>query len=382
MATFSKVIGINILVFLTCLLLIEAPLQIVAFLYPSYKVIFLQPDRKLGWKQFPNHNWTWAGWHWYATDFSVNVETNPSGFRDTIHKHKKPHGVKRVALIGDSFVEAVQVPFKRTAGQLLQKSLNSLSKQKSQQFNQWEVLNFGISNYGVGQYLLTWEEYAQKFNPDYVAIFVAKFHMNRTVSNYEYGAFSATKRVALHIRPGFRLENDKLIREPAKDFDEFVKVQKELMSKEFLGKKSYKNRQLITYYYAKKIYRKARAIFSKKALESSKPNTTDQTAMLATNLRIIKELGEQVERAGSKLIVIDVSQYFGDSKAISRALKDSCYKNNFGYIPLYNDLIKANKNGDSTRWQYDGHFNELGNEIMAESLRVWVTQHENQNILR
>jgi hypothetical protein len=68
-----KILGANILVFLVLLLLFEATLQVIALIRPSYDVLFLQPDKVLGWKQVPNHHWTWAGHNWYASDFSVNV---------------------------------------------------------------------------------------------------------------------------------------------------------------------------------------------------------------------------------------------------------------------------------------------------------------------
>ena len=184
-----KVIGVNILVFLVLLFLAEAIGQVIALIRPSYDVLVLQPDKVLGWKQVPNLHWTWAGHHWYAADFSVDVVTNPLGFRDIAREFPKPHGVKRIALLGDSFIEAVQVPFEKTSGQLLERSLNCSSDQGQKHSQRWEVLNFGISNYGVGQYLLTWEQYAKRYEPDYVVIFVAKLHMKRTLDRYEFGAF-------------------------------------------------------------------------------------------------------------------------------------------------------------------------------------------------
>src|SRR5262245_26209676 len=242
-----KIVAINLAVFLLVLVVLEAGLQMIALGFPSYDVLFLQPDRVLGWKQVPNHHWTWAGADWYASDFSVNVETNALGFRDIDREVAKLRGVKRVALLGDSFIEAVQVPFKKTAGQLLERDLVSSSVHS----RKWEVLNFGISNYGIGQYLLTWEEYARHFRPDYVAIFVARFHMRRTIRKEEYGAFSASRDSQLWVRPTFRVENDELIREPARDFDKFVEVQERLLKAEFAGQRSRRKQTLITSHYAR-----------------------------------------------------------------------------------------------------------------------------------
>ncbi|MGH2359829.1 MAG: hypothetical protein ACRDGM_04710, partial [bacterium] len=70
-----KIAGINVLVFLGLLLLLEAVGQIVARVRPSYDVLYLQPDEFVGWKQPPNLRFTWAGFDWYAAAFSVDVLT-------------------------------------------------------------------------------------------------------------------------------------------------------------------------------------------------------------------------------------------------------------------------------------------------------------------
>lgn len=379
-------IGVNILVFLGLLLLIEVGCQVVVVMRPSYDVLFLQSDEVLGWKQVPNLRWTWTGPHWYASDFSVEVETNPLGFRDIARDFSKPQGVTRVALLGDSFIEAVQVPFAKTAGQLLENKLNTEYSRKSEPTQKWEVQNFGISNYGVGQYLLVWEQYANKYNPDYVAIFVAKFHMKRTVSKYEYGAFTATEKERLWIRPTFSFENGSLIREPARDYQRFAKIQEEVIKVDFDGKRMRtKKRTLITYHYGKILFEKLNRLFNQASSQIAtqpKNNTDEDGILFATNLKIIEELGNKVRAAGSRLVVIDASQYFGDGEVVSTTLKGFCADHGFGYMPLYEELLKANRNGVSTRWTHDYHFNEMGNTILANSLFGWITQTSPVNASR
>ncbi len=364
-------------VFLVLLVLVEATGQVMTLLYPSYDVLFLQPDKVLGWKQVPNHHWPWTGVYWYAADFSVQVETNPLGFRDIRREFSKPVGVKRVALLGDSFIEATQVPFEKTAGQVLERRLNVSPEPDLEQSKRWEVLNFGISNYGVGQYLLTWEEYARHFHPDYIAIFVAKLHMKRTVRGEEAGTFFKTKNKRLSVRPTFRLDNDTLIREPAKDCDQFVKLQEYLIRTEFGGQRvRRKEKRLITVHYAETLLKlRSHLIKSQEPItaRSSKVQASN-SSFLAVNLKIIEELGRQADGVGARLVVLDASQYFGDKEAVSIALREACTKNGLGYIPLYDDLLRANMNGISTRWAHDGHFNEAGNVILAEALHRWIAQ--------
>lgn len=372
--THLKIIGVNTIVFLLLLVLLEATAQVVALLYPSYDVLFLQPDKVLGWKQVPNHSWPWAGHNWYANDFSIRVKTNSLGFRDTERDFSKSSGVKRVAILGDSFIEAVQVPFKKTACQLLEHSLNSSSEDGPGQSIKWEVLNLGISNYGVGQYLLTWEEYARKFNPDYIAIFVAQFHMRRTIDGAQIGAFASTKNKRLLTRPTFRLANDILIREPAKDYDEFVKLQEDLIRTEFAGKRFRKKKGLVTVHFGRIFLYRLRQCLRR--FRSGGAHDTD-FSHVNINLKIIEELGRQTDSAGTRLVVLDASQYFGDNETISIALNKICKKNGLGYIPLYDNLLKANRDGISTRWGHDNHFNETGNLILAKALNRWIIQDIN-----
>jgi hypothetical protein len=372
------IITVNILVFLGLLLLIEVIGQAVAAIRPSYDVLFIQPDEVLGWKHVPNLHWTWAGQSWYADDFSVEVEANPLGFRDIAREILKPPGVGRVVLLGDSFIEAIQVPFEKTAAQLLERKLNTALDRDPEHLQRWEVLNFGVSNYGIGQYLLTWEQYASRYHPDYVAIFVARFHMERTISKYEYGAFDVTAKEKLWIRPTFGVENGLLILEPAEDYHRFVEAQDDLMKVEFAGKRIRRKRmRLLTLYYGEYLIRWLIRRYNHPSNQIATQPRIDPNAddiLFTVNLKIIEELGRKVQSTGSRLVVVDASQYFGDSKVVSKTLNEFCAKNGFGYIPLYEDLLKANMNGVATRWAHDAHFNYDGNIILARSLFDWIVQ--------
>jgi hypothetical protein len=365
-----KVIAINLLVFATLLALVEIVLQGLALARPSYEVLFLQPDRKLGWKQVPNLRWQWAGHHWYAADFSVPIATNPLGFRDSVREAGKPDGVRRVALLGDSFIEAVQVPFEATAGQRLEQILNA-DRRDSQP--RWEVLNFGISNFGIGQYALTWDQYASQYSPDYVTIFVAGLHMKRTVTKYEHGAFS--RQASLSVRPTFRLQDGKLVEEPALDYEAFVAAQNRLVANEFDGARARRRMQLITPYLYREFRNGLSAAIRPRA--SPSPGTADPISqdMLEVNLEIIRDLGRKVSVAGGKLIVLDATRFFGNDEALSSTLRAWCEKHDLGYVPVYAGLLSASQSGTPTRWAHDSHLNVAGNEILASEVATWIAQH-------
>jgi len=364
----------NVAVLIVLLLVLEAGAQAVAFLYPSYEVLFLQPDRVVGWKQVPDLAWTWAGHNWYASDFSVQIHTNALGFRDMPREVAKPAGMRRVAMLGDSFVEAVQVPLERTASQILEQKLNSSGGQASP----YQVLNFGISNYGVGQYLLVWREYARRFSPDYVVVFVSGLHMRRTVQKFEYGAFTATQRRQLWIRPTFTMERGSLVFQPAKDFDEFSRTQDALVKKEFNGGRSRRRHTLITLYYARMLLGQVRQRLHNQDLP---PAATPGAAgvapdVLELNLKLLETLKGEVDHAGARLILADPSRYFGDDRSVSLALEKFAFDHDAGYVPVYAQLIAARDNGQKTAWKHDGHFTDAGNVIFANSVYDWIqSQH-------
>jgi hypothetical protein len=370
-----KIAGINVLVFVGLLAAIELGAQIVALARPSYDVLYLQPDRAVGWKLVPDLRFTWTGFEWYADEFSVDVVTNQFGFRDLPRDYAKPSGVSRVAVLGDSFIEALQVPLAKTATQVLERQLNSTSDGSARQPPDWDVLNFAVSNHGVGQYELMWESYASRFHPDYVAIFVAKFHMRRTISKYEYRAFNATRNERLWARPTFREQNGTMVREPARDFDKFIKAQEDVTTSLFDGRRiRRKPPQLITLFYARRLWDDIARLAHGGGRAPNAPADTE-SEIVALNLRIIDELGHSVARTGARLIVLDASQYFKDDESVSRDILDLCTKQGYGYVPLYLGLMKANADGVPTRWVSDTHFNEAGNAIVAAGLYDWLARY-------
>jgi hypothetical protein len=348
--------------------LVEIAGRVFLALRPSYDVLFLEPDRVVGWKQLPGHTYTWTGQGWYALDYASPVEVNALGFRDREHERAKPPGVTRVALLGDSFVEALQVPFALTAAHRLEEMLNGAGTAP-----RWEVLNFGISNYGVGQYLLAWQEYARAFSPDVVFALVADFHFARTVQRYESGAFRATRRTALWVRPTFRLVDGGLVAEPARDFDEFVRVHRELIATEFGGRRSrVREWSVLHHYLARWRVGEGEASLAA-ALRDLGQVGEKPDEIRAVNLEVLRHLNASVRETGARLVLVDVSRYTSPTSDLPAVLSAFAAREGAGYVALWADLAAAHRAGRVTHWPHDGHFNETGNEVFAtamfESLR-------------
>jgi hypothetical protein len=352
--------------------LLEAGGQLWALFHPAYRVLFLEPDRDLGWTLAPGLRFVWTGTEWYARDFSVPVTVNSLGFRDAERREAKPPGVVRIALLGDSYVEALQVPFEKTAGQLLQKRLAVTMPDR-----RFEVLNFGVSNYGIGQCLLVWERHVRRFAPDHVFLPVAVLHLRRTVTEHEGGAFPRTARLRLSVRPTFGLETTGLVRHPARDHERLVDIQRRLMEEEFGGGRITRQPpRLFLAYHAPRIWHApkpwSRLGARGEALDPPAPVGTQggvDPQTMQVNLALIQALGRDVRAHGGSLTVVDFVRFFDRRlEMVSAVLRRACRYNGFGYVDLSRYLEHAHRVGARTTWPNDFHFSEAGNQAFADAL--------------
>jgi hypothetical protein len=94
-------------------------------------------------------------------EFQLNKSPNSLGFHDVEPKPRRP-GVRRVLLLGDSYVESYSVPASENVGQRLQAHLNARSKTPH------EVVSIGRSAWGQREELAALREYGARVEPDLV----------------------------------------------------------------------------------------------------------------------------------------------------------------------------------------------------------------------
>ena len=98
-------------------------------------------------------------------------------------------------------------------------------------------------------------------------------------------------------------------------------------------------------------------------------------------------MNSDVELYGGNLVIVDatsnrIKKGRLPANLMSTMLEYYCSVNKIGYIPLYKDLNLANSNGKKTSWSFDGHFNELGTKIFAESMYRWLQNNGADRSLR
>ena len=139
------------------ILLAECSLRVAGVSYPLY----YYPDDFLGARLRPR----FAGW--YRREGRAFFRVNRFGFRDREHAVAKPVNTVRVAVLGDSFAEALQVPLKDTFWSVLEQRLTESTDGPASRF---EVLNFGVSGYGTAQQLQALRHHVWQFEPDIVLL--------------------------------------------------------------------------------------------------------------------------------------------------------------------------------------------------------------------
>src|SRR3989304_9665851 len=123
---------------------------------------FWKPDALLGTVHVPGQTGWWTQ---EENEFRVPVHINSQGLRDVEHSVAKAPGVFRLLLLGDSYIEALQVPLDQTIGRQLEQRLNS-----SGGAQRYEVISMGVSGYGTASQYLYYRERGRNYRPDLVLL--------------------------------------------------------------------------------------------------------------------------------------------------------------------------------------------------------------------
>src|SRR5689334_20246920 len=124
------------------LILGEAALRLIGFSYPA----FWRPDPLSGASLLPGME------GWQSGEGRAYVKINQRGLRDREHTLDKPAGTYRIAILGDSYAEAMQVDLEQTFWSLLSPRLERCGFAGGRRV---ETVNFGVSGYGTADELLT-----------------------------------------------------------------------------------------------------------------------------------------------------------------------------------------------------------------------------------
>lgn len=142
---------------LVALLAAELALRALGYSTP----IWFQPDPQLGWSLRPGAS------GWFTREGRAFIQVNAAGRRDRGTLLDKPKDVYRIAVLGDSYSEAMQVEREQAYWALLPGRLAACGFAPGRRI---EVLNFGVSGYGTAQQYVMLETRAMRYRPDLVLL--------------------------------------------------------------------------------------------------------------------------------------------------------------------------------------------------------------------
>lgn len=177
-----------------CLLACPVLLEVVLAAGRAGEQEFVKIDPAVGFVHLENKRVTFR-----SEGFSSEA-INSHGFRDRERKLAKPAGTLRVAVLGDSKVEAFQVPLDQTFPSKLERKLRASGN------GACEVLNFGMSGYSTGQEYLLFLNRVAAYKPD---ITILAFHIGDSDENCTAdGALASLPRPYFSLDPAGRLAID------------------------------------------------------------------------------------------------------------------------------------------------------------------------------
>ena len=109
----------------------------------------------------PNQRGVWRVRNEIAAPYVINAQGWHSGTGDYVVTRKP--GVARVAVVGDSYVEAMQVPYDRSLAERLAVELSRVA-------HPVEAYRFGMSGAPLSQYLYMTEREVSRYRPDWIVV--------------------------------------------------------------------------------------------------------------------------------------------------------------------------------------------------------------------
>ena len=136
----------------------------------------------------------------------AQITINSGGFRGPEVTAAKALGIVRVAVVGDSFTEAMHVPYPQTFCAVMERELAQCKPGGLRS----QVLDFGVSGYGTAQELLTLREQVWPYTPDLV---ILAFFPGNDVSDNSSALDSESWISGEKCRPHFSIRNGEPVEE-------------------------------------------------------------------------------------------------------------------------------------------------------------------------
>jgi len=137
----------------------EVALRVSGFTYLNPYIV----DRDVGFSLRPGAE------GWWKQENLTYIKINRNGLRDIEHAIAKPPDTLRIAVLGDSFAEAFQVPLEKTFWSVMERKLQECPKITGSKV---EAMNFGISGLSTARELILLRKRVWQYSPDVIVLLV------------------------------------------------------------------------------------------------------------------------------------------------------------------------------------------------------------------
>ncbi|MBI2009616.1 MAG: hypothetical protein HYS86_00415 [Candidatus Chisholmbacteria bacterium] len=289
---------------------------------------FYEPNEKLGSLLKANFQGWWYGEYVFNREFATLVTTNNLGFHDVEHSQANPTKKQRLVLLGDSYLEALQVPLSQTVGRLLQRRLNHDS-------SEWEIISLGRAGASTAEEIVLWEEWGTRFKPNYVAIL---FSQNDLLENERLTPKTTG-------RPRFWLEENKLYRLPS-----IITPTNNVTG--FIADHSH----LARFFARFSLHQEKRSELARKAYEAALSNLE-----LSLTPRLLETLFMKIETFGATPLVVFVDDDPQTNPLLTPIIK-LLEVRQIDFIAMGDKQAPPNQ---QYYFPFDGHLNQKGHEHLA-----------------
>ncbi|MFN2509830.1 MAG: SGNH/GDSL hydrolase family protein [Pyrinomonadaceae bacterium] len=138
-------------------LMAEVILRIGGFTYFNPYIL----DRDVGFSLRPGAE------GWWKKEGLTYVRINSHGLRDREHSITKPANTLRIAILGDSYAEALQVPMEKAFWSVMERQVQGCPQVAGTKV---EILNFGVSGFSTARELILLQNRVWQYSPDVIVL--------------------------------------------------------------------------------------------------------------------------------------------------------------------------------------------------------------------
>jgi lysophospholipase L1-like esterase len=322
---------------------------------------FLEPDQVLGACHIPSKQVTWRMEGLSRDSF------NSFGMRDYKRSLTKPANTTRIAVLGDSAAEGMQVALGDTFTIVLQNKLNAEAAAKGSK-QRFEVLNFGCAGYSQLQEVLQYETQTGKFAPDIVVLFYNHRDAAESVIDNSMRSLAEPKPYC-YLTPEGELKLDNSILEAhAGELKPSPVLDWLRRNSRIYG---VINQTIFSLSISDKRFVKLKHWFTRQNKHTVAPAAYPPQNIEAVGCKLLERLNNDVKANGGHLILMMFPNTvpYADLKRQQALFSKMANEDGFEYLDLSKPFIQHKRKRDLI---IEYHFSRKGHEFLADMLKPCV----------